>query len=218
MSLPGALESRLAEARLEVFGGFHPHPGDGDLPEGTGTLLLLGPAEPGFWAHVRAAPEFSDGGPDPMDRWSERVIGDIAKDTGATALFPFGGPPWRPFVGWALRSGRAWQSPVGLLVHDRAGLMVSYRGALALPERVALPPASANPCETCARQPCRTACPVGALRRGEYDLDACHGFLDTEPGRDCMEGGCMVRRTCPVSARYGRAAAQSAFHMRAFHR
>ncbi|MDF0602580.1 ferredoxin [Psychromarinibacter sp. C21-152] len=210
------LAARLAADRLEVFGGFHPGPQD-DLPDGTGTLLLLGPREPRFWPHVTAAPEFADGRPDPLDRWSARVITAIAEDTDAKPLFPFGGPPYHPFVAWALRSGRAWQSPVGLLVHDRAGLMVSYRGALALPERLNLPPAPPCPCETCHDQPCRAACPAAALGPAGYDLDACRRFLDTGAGRECMEAGCMVRRICPVSRGYGRRTAQSAFHMRAFH-
>ena len=56
-----------------------------------------------------------------------------AARSAATALFPFGGPPWLPFPAWARRTGRAWDSPVGLLVQRRPGLFVSYRGALALP-------------------------------------------------------------------------------------
>jgi hypothetical protein len=149
------IAERLARHRLEVFGAFHPGPGDG-APAGTQTLLLLGPSEPGFWDHVTATPEFTDGRPDPLDRWSRRVIGHLACDLGAKALFPFAGPPWPPFIAWARRSGRAWASPVGFLVHDRAGLMVSYRGALALKRRIDLPaPPEASPCEGCAR-PCPT--------------------------------------------------------------
>ncbi|NKX45375.1 ferredoxin [Roseicyclus persicicus] len=210
------IEARLAPHSLAVFGGVHPGPDDG-APEGCATLLLLGPDEPGFWAHVTAEPEFADGRPDPLDRWSRRVIGRLACDLGAKALFPFGGPPWRPFLAWATRSGRAWVSPVGLLVHDRAGLMVSYRGALALRGRLDLPaPPPAPPCDGCAR-PCVTACPVGALTPAGYDVGACHAFLDTGAGRECLDRGCRARRACPVSAGYGRRTEQSAFHMRSFH-
>ncbi len=203
-------------AHLEIFGAFHPVPADG-APDGTGTLVLLGPREPGFWAHVSSSPEIIDGAPDPLDRWSARVIGGLARELGAQALYPFGGPPYQPFIAWALRSGRAWQSPAGLMVHDRAGLMVSYRGALALPQRMSLPVLAENPCETCADKPCLTACPVSALSAGAYDLAACHGHLDTPAGRDCLDRGCAARRVCPVSRTYGRMEAQSAFHMRAFH-
>jgi epoxyqueuosine reductase len=212
----------LAQCRgegLDVFGGFHPGAGEPDLPPGTATLLLLGPHEPGFWARITATPEWRDGGPDPLDRWSARVIGSLAGRLGAKALFPFTGPPWLPFFSWAERTGRAWPSPVRLLVHDRAGLMVSYRGALALRERLELPtPPEAPPCAACAGQPCRSACPAGALTPAGYDVPACHAFLDTAPGDECMTQGCAVRRACPVSRSYGRLAEQSAYHMGRFHR
>lgn len=209
------IEARLGPHHLSVFGGFHPVPED-DTPKGCATLVMIGPREPGFWAHVTAEAEFGDGAPDPLDRWSRRVIGRLACDLGAKALFPFAGPPWRPFIRWASRTGRARPSPVTLLVHDRAGLMVSYRGALALRERLDLPEPPPAPCAPCAR-PCEIACPVGALSGTGYDVKACHGFLDTEGGRDCLEQGCRVRRACPVSETYGRRPEQSAFHMRSFH-
>lgn len=212
-----AIAARAAAHRLEIFGAFHPDPGDG-APPGIATLLLLGPAGPGFWPHVTGQREFTDGAPDPLDRWSRRVIGRMACDLGAKALFPFAGPPWHPFIAWAKRSGRAWESPVRFLVHDTAGLMVSYRGAIGLRRRIALPPPpGAPPCATCAR-PCLTVCPVGALTAGGYDTTACHGFLDTVEGRDCMTRGCAVRRACPVSRTYGRVPEQSAYHMSRFHR
>lgn len=212
MTLAG-IEAACAAHRLAVFGGFHPDPA-----EGLGrTLLMLGPAEPGFWPHVTAEPEFADGAADPLDRWSARVIGALAESLGGTAFFPFGGPPFCPFYAWALRTGRAWASPVNFLVHDVAGLLVSYRGALALPDRLPLPVPSENPCIGCAA-PCRTACPVGALGPAGYDVPACHAHLSRPEGRDCLTGGCRVRTTCPVSRGYARLPEQSAYHMRLFHR
>ena len=105
---------------------------------------------------------------------------------------------------------------MGLLVHARRGLLVSYRGALALAERLALPPPAARPCDGCAA-PCLAACPVGALGAGGYDVPACHGWLDTAcAAGDCLDGGCAVRRACPVGQGM-RPEAQSAFHMAAFH-
>ena len=203
-----------APAGLAPLGALHPTAEDA-APPGTGTLVLLGPEGPRFWAVFAASPEASDGQADPLDRWSRRVIGGLARRLGAAPLFPFGGPPWAPFTAWARRSGEAWASPVGLLVHARTGLFVSYRGALALPARLALPAAPERPCDTCAA-PCLGACPVGALAGGPYDLAACHGYLDTEPGLDCLGRGCAVRRACPVGQGL-RPDAQSAFHMAAFH-
>ena len=216
VSLAG-IDARLAPHRLEVLGGFTLDADEPALPPGTRTLLLLGPAEPGFWPHLTAQAEWQDGAPDPVDRWSRRVIGRLACDLGAKALFPFGGPPYHPFYRWALRTGRVWDSPVRLLVHAGQGLMVSFRGALALKDTVAVPPPLRRPCDTCPA-PCSASCPADALTTAGYDLPACHGFLDRPEGRDCMKGGCLVRRACPVSQSYARLPEQSAYHMGQFHR
>ena len=212
-----ALRGLVMAEGLDIFGGFHPTQSD-KAPSWTRTIVLLGPKEPGFWPIVSAAPESSDGLPDPLDRWSVRIVTGLAESVNGQALFPFGGPPFQPFISWALRTGRAWTSPVRLLVHDHAGLLVSYRGALALPYAVELPPCGESPCDSCVDKPCRTSCPVGALTDVGYDLDHCHAYLDTSAGEGCMMRGCAVRRACPVSAAYGRLAEQSAFHMKAFHR
>ncbi len=209
-----SIETRLAGNYLTVLGGFVCKDDDG-LPAGTRTLILIGPGESGYWDHVRAQPEWV--GPNPIDRWSRRVIGQLACDLGAKALFPFGGPPWHPFHRWALRSGQVWESPVRLLVHANQGLMVSFRGALALKEVVTLRAAPDDPCAPCSK-PCLEACPVGALAGGGYDLPRCHGYLDSTAGADCMGQGCAVRRACPLSQRYARIAEHSAYHMRQFHK
>jgi epoxyqueuosine reductase len=209
------IEARLAEHHLTVLGGFACENDEG-LPAGTRTLIMIGPGGAGYWPHVTAQPEW-DSAPDPVDRWSRRVIGHLACDLGAKAVFPFGGPPWHPFHRWAVRTGRVWESPVRLLVHQEQGLMVSFRGALALKEALDLPAPPQSPCTDCAK-PCLTACPVGALTAAGYNLPACHSFLATPAGHDCMDLGCAVRRACPVSQTYARMPEQSAYHMRQFHR
>lgn len=211
------IERALAPHRLAVMGAASADLSE-DLPDRVRTLVMVGPGGAGFWGHVRAQPEFCDGRAHPLDRWSTRVLDGVARDLGAEALFPFGGPPWHPFIGWALATGRAWVSPVGLLVHDTAGLFVSYRGALAFRRNVVIPETGAKPCDTCAAQPCRTACPVDALSADGYDVPACRAYLDRPAGRDCLDNGCAVRRACPVSESAHRTAAQSAFHMQAFAR
>jgi hypothetical protein len=212
------IDDRARVHHLAVFGAFHAELTD-NLPSGTGTLVLFGPAEPGFWPHVTAEPEWLDGATDPIDRWSARVIGDVARSCGGRALFPSNGPPYWPFYQWAIRSGRAFASPVTLLVHDQAGLFVSYRGAIALPEKLVLPvAASQSPCDACVDKPCLAACPVGALAGDGYDVPACHAFLDSADGESCLSLGCGVRRACPLSQAYGRLAQQSAYHMGQFHK
>ncbi|MBV7408151.1 ferredoxin [Maritimibacter sp. DP1N21-5] len=185
-------------------------------PEGERFVALLGPHEPGFWEAFQNSPEAADRAPDPMDRWSKRVIGALATQWGGSAVFPSDGPPYPPFIRWALGSGQVWQSPVGLLVHPRQGLWTSFRGAILL-DHAPLLPELANPCLSCGDQPCLNACPVNALSATSYDTDACHELLSTENGADCLNMGCAARRACPVSTSYGRKADQSHFHMRAFH-
>ena len=209
--LQSAAEARL----LTILGGFHPTPED-NAPEGCQTLLMLGPHEPAFWPAFTQSPEWQDGAADPMDRWSTRVIGDWAQELGAAALYPFGGPPFKPFYSWALRTGRIHSSPVHLLVHDTAGLFVSFRGALALSQHIDLPSPPPNPCVSCKNQPCRTACLSNALTSEGYDVPKCKALLSTSEGNSNMNKGCNVRRTCPISQKSGRIDAQSAYHMREF--
>lgn len=189
--------------------------GRSDLPQGTRSLLLLSPSEPAFWPGFTSSPEWQDGAADPMDRWSRRVIGSWAASLGAEALFPFGGPPFQPFIAWAKASGAVHGSPVGMLVHRGMGLFTSFRGALALPWEVASPAPAPRPCESCAA-PCTTSCPVGALGSAGYDVARCKAHLARPEGRACLEGGCLARRACPAGRSDLRLAEHSAYHMRQF--
>lgn len=213
-----ALVTDAAEAAgLIVMGALHPRKARAKGAEG-GTLILLGTGA-GFWAAFSSSAEATDGAPDPIDRWSKRVVGGLAKRFSGSAVFPSDGPPYPPFIDWALKSGRAFSSPTGMLVHDTVGLMISYRGALLFGDEFAVPAVDmASPCATCAEKPCTTACPVGALSgSAPYDVVACHAFLDSGPGKSCMMQGCAARLACPLSRGAGRTPEQSALHMKAFH-
>lgn len=188
----------------------------GVVPDDDHWIVILSPAEPNFWPYLKGQPEYSDGQPDPIDRWSVRVIGEMAQALDGEAILPHHGPPYAPFYTWALASGQFWASPVMLLVHAKAGLFGSMRGAIRLRGKVDMP-AAQRPCDSCAGKPCLTACPPRALTGEGYDVPSCHAHLDTATGRDCFEGGCLVRRACPVG-QDRRSAEQSAHHMRHFHR
>lgn len=215
--MPGLaqIETEMQRHALTVAGGVRN--GAAPLPDGVETLLMIAPDGPRFWAAFIQSPEYLDGAPDPMDRWSMRVIDALAGKLGAQAFYPFGANPPYPFFSWALATGRAQSSPVQWLIHERQGLWLSFRGALGFGAALDLPAPAPAPCTTCAR-PCVTACPVGALTDKGYDLAPCHAYLDTPEGADCMRHGCAVRRACPVSRAFGRDSDQSAFHMRHFHR
>lgn len=185
----------------------------GDCPDGSETITLVGPDEPRFWPIFCDSPEYRDGAPHPLDRWSLRVLTGVAETLGGSPVFPFGGPPFEPFFTWAKQSGRFWASPIDFLVHEQAGLFVSFRGAIRwqAPSEVGTEP---QPCLTCAGQPCASACPVGAFDGG-YDVAACKAHVNSDAGLDCRSAGCLARRACPVG-QGNRLPAQAAFHMEAF--
>ncbi|WP_083464392.1 ferredoxin [Phaeobacter sp. 11ANDIMAR09] len=207
-----------SEQGLVIYGALRPnlHPAQG---LSHGTLVLLGTGE-AFWPVFTSSREHLDAVADPIDQWSARVIGDLAETLGAKPYFPFGGPPYTPFVDWALATGRAFTSPSQMMVHDEVGMLISYRGALHFDQSFDIPPPplAHSPCATCTTQPCLNTCPVHALADGgPYDLTACHQHLDTPAGVACMTQGCLARCACPLSQGAGRRIEQTAHHMRYFH-
>jgi len=182
------------------------------------TIVLAGMVGRDGWEAFAASPEASDGLADPLDRWSRRLIESLARDLGAKALFPFGGPPFLPFQQWAQRAEPVHSSPIGLLIHPYYGLWHSYRGALGLSEELAVPdPAPiSSPCETCSGRWCLKTCPVGAFSEAGYDVAVCVGHLKSTAGGDCMAEGCRARRACPVGAEHAYGPEQASFLMRAF--
>jgi hypothetical protein len=204
----------IAPHGLVISGALHPEANDISNAK---TLILLSPSAK-FWDIFKTAPECTDNTPNPIDRWSTRVISDLATQLHARPQFPFGGPPYAPFLEWAKQSGRAFSSPLGMLVHDTYGMMISYRGALAFDHKIDLPaPPSASPCDTCATKPCLSACPVNAITAQHgYNVETCHAHLDTPLGETCMTQACHIRTSCPVSVAVTRETAHNLLHMRAF--
>lgn len=183
-----------------------------------GAIVLAGMAGRDGWSAFAASPEAADGADHPLDRWSRRVIEVLARDLGALALFPFGGPPFWPFQQWARRAEPVHPSPIGLLIHPRYGLWHSYRGALGFSEALDFPePATEpSPCDSCRERPCLCACPIGAFSTAGYDVAGCAGHLEDPAGGDCMGFGCRARRACPVGAGDAYGPDQASFTMRAF--
>jgi len=217
------LAAALGAHGLILRGGFRPRADAGVPPLDDGrpirTLVMVGNAGPGMWRAFAASPEYQTA-PDPLDRWSQRVLGELAAELGATALFPFGGPPYRPFVAWAKRAAPVRESPLGMLIPPEYGLWHAYRGALAFAERLDLPPRDdrPRPCDTCADKPCLSACPVDAFGSDGYDVPVCVAHISRPEGADCMELGCRARRACPVGTEFIYEPAHAAFHMAAFRR
>lgn len=204
----------LEPSGLIPRGGFHPEPEDG-VPGRAGTLVLVGNAGPAMWEAFRKS---SPKGSDPLDGWTRRVLEDAARRLGARALLPSDGPPYLPFQRWALAADAVHPSPIGMLIHPDFGLWHAYRGALAFADRRPLPQRDRRPrpCDDCRDRPCLTACPVGALGEGVYDVGACVAHIVRPEGEDCLDEGCRARRACPVGRDTVYAHAQARFHMSAF--
>jgi len=208
------IRSCLAEHGLSYRGAFHPVAGEAPGK----ALVLVGFIGSENWTTFAASSEAGDGKPDPLDRWSTRVITAVAQTLGATPLFPFGGPPFLPFQRWAQRAEPVHPSPLGILIHPDWGLWHAYRGALAFAERIVLQPPDRrpSPCDSCIDKPCLSACPVGAFTPAGYDVPACVSHISTPAGADCITTGCRARWACPVGPQYRHVSAQAEFHQRAF--
>jgi hypothetical protein len=183
------------------------------------TVLLVGNIGSSYWPLFSTSPEYQDGLPDSLDRWSKRVAENLANEFGARAIYPFEGPPYLPFQQWANRAESLSQSPLGLMIHPRYGLWHSYRFGLLVSDTRDLVQAAArvqSPCESCADQPCLNSCPVGAFSPGGYDVAACATYLISTPEAPCHGKGCLARLACPVGVSYQYQPAQHSFHLRAF--
>jgi hypothetical protein len=207
----------IAREGFAPLGWFTPNAGDGvpALRDGVAAqfVILIGNVGPAMFR--RFARERRKG-EDPLDQWCGEVIGALAETLGAEAVFP-SGKPALPFLTWAQASGLSHSSPLGLNIHADYGLWHAYRAALLFPIAFDLPPASSkHPCVTCAGRPCLTACPVHAFRNEGYAVEACVDHIASPEGAECMSGGCLARRACPIGQRYAYESDQMHFHMLAF--
>ena len=198
--------TRISQEGFTPLAWFAPH----DMGE-TQFVLLIGNAGPHMFQR------FARERVTTMDDWTRKVVEPLASDLGARAVFPFDRPPL-PFLSWARRGGAGHVSPLGLNIHPTYGLWHAYRAALLFPVEYDLPKpsAGAHPCETCPDKPCLSTCPVSAFDGKTYDVVACGTYLKTGAGEDCMTGGCLARRACPVGKNFQYSPQQAQFHMQAF--
>jgi hypothetical protein len=185
----------------------------GDIPAGSTMVtagsagLLIGNHGPAMWDAFSRSPEYADGAPHPMDRWTRRIVEAALPQLGrpAIALFPFGGEVW-PFQRFARRAMGLQSSPLGLLIHPQYGLWHALRAAIIFPSLASVTPVHAgkHPCDDCADKPCLNTCPVGAFSGDGFAVAACRAWLATSTagpdrmGPDCMGHGCAARNACPV--------------------
>ena len=222
------LVMELADLGLSVFGGFQIDAAD--CPDNFKAFagkrgILIGNVGGSMWSRFSVSPEYADGLPGPMDRWTERVVSALAQNYEAFPIFPSSKPYW-PFQRFALRTGHGHSSPLGILIHHKYGLWHGYRAVLVFDKNhafasdiSAVEEQSENmihPCETCRTKPCLTACPVDAFDGSTLHRDKCDRHLQSLHRPDCMNLGCRARDACPVGTEFRYGAEQIRFHMKAF--
>jgi len=225
-----ALSAELARYGLRIRGNFAVETPEAlglqpaqwrQLPAGHrgAVMCLVGVVGSEFWPHFQASQFFSDGMPDPLDRWS-RFVGDaLAQVYQGLALYPFDGPPWYPFQQWADACEATQPSKMMLRIHPELGLWHAYRFALLLPAgtlELSTPIKAADMCANCATQACLRTCPVQAYTGTAFAVDECAGHLQSSAGTLCMMRGCQARLACPHGVSYRYKEDHAAFHMQAF--
>jgi len=157
----------------------------------------------GMWPAFAASSEYGDGLPDPLNRWTQRIVRPIAEAANSVALYPFGETVW-PFQRYAAAATGMRASPLGILIHPEYGLWHAFRAVLVMsgPVRLAARAQAVYPCDGCAAMPWLSACPVSAVGIGGFDVGACRGHLASGNEPDCMALGCLARAACPVGVAY----------------
>ena len=184
------------------------------------SIALIGNIGSSYWPVFSQSGEYEDGLPDSLDRWSRGVAEQVASKFGLRAVYPFEGPPYYPFLQWAIRAEPLSRSPLGLMIHPQHGLWHSYRFGLLLSQAHTTPAQSniavESPCQSCRAQPCLHNCPINAFSSRGYDVDSCAAYLKRTPDARCHQEGCLSRLACPVGKQFQYDSAQHTFHLSAF--
>lgn len=162
-------------------------------------------------------------GEHPLDKWTKENLDLIARSYEGEIEYPFTGPPFKPFVTWALQSKSFFESPIKILIHRDFGLWTALRGALTIHldklddiTQKHISDLSSDlkisPCLNCSEKFCLNHCPVNAFDNGKYKVQDCKNEILKK--EDCFSNGCLARRSCPIGRPYGEK--QKAFHMKAF--
>ena len=202
---PEAFGTAAAPLRLE------------DLLAGAAGAVIVGSGGPAFFDLFERAPEAADGAPNPLDRYTARVVTRAARaalepvGVAHAIAFPFDARPLIPFQRLGRAAGLGGPGPLGLQIHPRFGPWWAYRALVVLDRPLPPAPPSGDGCAGCPA-PCVAACPAGAVARNGFQVAACHARrLVAEPCRL----SCDARIACVRGPEHRYRDVELAFHMRA---
>lgn len=169
-----------------------------------------------FDRFVAEATEAQDGAPEPLDRYTKRLVQGLAAQTlggSVTALFfPFtDSVPALPFQRLGRAAGVGPASPLGLQIHPTYGPWWAYRALVAVDVPLERGRPLGDVCDGCPA-PCITACPGDAVARDGFRVSACHAHRRV--AAPCRLS-CAARVACVRAPDQRYSVEQLAFHMRA---
>ena len=180
---------------------------------------IVGSGGPTFFARfTEGAPETADGAPNPLDRFTRRIVeaatAEVLAPLGVAhaVYFPFdGAQPLIPFQRLGRAAGLGGPGPLGLQIHPTFGPWWAYRALVIVDHELPARPAIGDGCAGCDA-PCVAACPASAVARAGFSVSACHARrLTAEPCRL----SCAARIACVRGPAHRYTEAQLAFHMAA---
>lgn len=180
-------------------------------------VILIGHGGRRLWTVVgerRAAGELDSD--HPIDLHTRQTVNAWAAEALAgkryRLLFPLDGGryPAIDFRALGRLAGWHFDSPFMVGVHPRWGSWFAYRALLIADSDLPLtaPERGSSPCTSCEAQPCRVACPAGAVAPEGFALGPCSEFR-LRPGSPCALT-CLSRLACPVGRAHRYDAAQMA--------
>jgi epoxyqueuosine reductase QueG len=189
------------------------------LLPGARAALVVGSGGPAFFDRfAREAAEAHDGAPNPLDRFTMRVVNAAVADALArpvvahSTYFPFTtSQPLIPFQRLGRAAGLGGPGPLGLQIHPVFGPWWAYRALVVVDRELPPAPAPGDGCAGCDA-PCVTACPAGAVAVTGFDVPACHA---RRLSVDACRLSCAARIACVRGPEHHYSDRQLAFHMAA---
>ena len=173
-------------------------------------VLLVGHAGTQLWEKVQAHMQESE---DPIDQYSEQVVTHFLSKTAQVKKFNLLFPSNQPIGLQQLGKLAGWHfdSPFRVGINKKYGSWFAYRAVALLQsdfENQTLE--SESPCDFCTEKVCVTACPAGALTKGDLSLKTCMDYRKSE-GSKCSDR-CLARMACPVAVEHQYSLAQIQYH------